>query len=273
MTQDIDIYKYNHYRDYLKACLPSKGHHRGGRSRLALKLGCQPGYISLVFSGQSDFSLEHGCLVADFLHLNEEEKDYFLLLINKDRAGSKSLENHFETKIKKIQKEKTEIKSRIITSHELSHEEQLLYYENWLLTAVHMCTLIPQLRNASAMSDYLSTPIDRIKSAIDVLIKIGLIEQEKGSFHSTQKRIHIGEKGLALKCHHTNWRHQAIASLDNLSSEDLHYSSVMSISKKAALQIKQIILKSIQDSEPVIKDASDESIHCLTIDLFELGQK
>ncbi|MDG0817979.1 TIGR02147 family protein [Bdellovibrio svalbardensis] len=273
MSQDIDIFRYIHYREYLKACLPAKGDGRGGRSRLAQILGCQPGYISLVLSGKSDFSPEHGMQIADYFHLNIEERDFLLLLIHKDRAGSVNLRTHYEIQIKTIQKEKMEIKSRIATTHALSNEEQLQYYESWFFTALHMCTLVPQLRSISAMSTYLNIPKDRVKTALTILMKIGLVTQERGSFVSTQKRIHLGEKGLALKKHHTNWRLQAINSLDHSTDDDLHYSSVMSISKEAAMQIKQILLKSIQDSEPVIKGAKDEGVFALVIDLFEAGQK
>lgn len=47
----------------------------------------------------------------------------------------------------------------------------------------------------------------------------------------------------------------------------------MSISKSAANEIKQIILKSIQDCEPVIKAAKDESVVALTVDLFTVGNE
>lgn len=273
MSQDIDIFKYSRYREYLKACLPAKGKGRGGRSRLAEILGCQPGYVSLVLSGKSDFSPEHGLQVADFLRLNGEEREFLLLLIHKDRAGSVNLKTHYETQMKAIQKDKMEIKSRIATTHSLNNEEQLKYYESWIFTALHMCTLVPQLRNISAMSAYLNIPADRVKAALAILMKVGLVRQERGSFISTQKRIHLGENGLALKKHHTNWRLQAIHSIDRSSEEGLHYSSVMSISKEASLQIKQILLKSIQDAEPIIKGAADEGVFALSIDLFEVGQK
>jgi hypothetical protein len=63
---------------------------------------------------------------------------------------------------------------------------------------------------------------------------------------------------------------QAIQSLDRPSPSDLHYSSVMSISKEAAEKIRDELLKIIQESEPVIKKAKDEAVYGWVMDLFEL---
>ncbi|MNT85460.1 hypothetical protein D3C72_2256300 [compost metagenome] len=103
-------------------------------------------------------------------------------------------------------------------------------------------------------------------------MQLGIVTQEGNQFHSTQKRIHLGEKNLALKSHHTNWRLRSIDSLNQQKEGELHYTSVMSISKDAAEQIQQILLKAIQDSEPAIKQAQDENIYTLVIDLFEANK-
>lgn len=273
MNQGVEIFKFFNYQDYVKACLPAKGDGRGGRSRLAQILGCHPGFISLVLSKRSDFSPEHGIQIAEHFRLDAEEKDYLILLIQKDRAGSISLKKHYEEKLRSIQKMRMEVKSHIQTTHELSAEEQLQYYESWFLTALHMCILVPQLRNIPAMASYLNIPLEQVKAGLAILENIGLVKQTKGIFLSTQKRIHLGKKGFALKKHHTNWRLHAITSLDRSSDHDLHYSSVMSISYQAAAQIKEILLESIRGSEPIIKEAVDEGVFALNLDLFEVGQR
>lgn len=131
--------------------------------------------------------------------------------------------------------------------------------------------MVPHLRTAVAMKEYLSIPLVQIKNALDTLQRLGLVSLQAGQYFSTQKRIHLGEQGLALNKHHSNWRLQSINSLDCKQPEDLHYTSIMSISKSAAEEIKRIILNSIQDCEPVIKAAKDECVIALAVDLFEVG--
>ncbi|MEN0060321.1 MAG: DUF4423 domain-containing protein [Bdellovibrio sp.] len=159
----------------------------------------------------------------------------------------------------------------INNSHALTIEEQLQYYEGWLFTAIHMCTLVPRLRTPTAMKDYLNIPVAQIKEALEILLSLGLVSLQAGQYFNTQKRIHLSKQGLTLKKHHSNWRLQSISSLDRKQSEDLHYTSIMSISKSAAEEIKRIILNSIQECEPVIKTAKDECVVALAVDLFEVG--
>ena len=271
-SQPNDIYGYSDYKAYLNASLPSKGEGRGARTRLAQALGCQPGFISLVLSGKGDLSLEHGIQVAQFLALDETEKDFLLLLIQKERAGSVVLKNHFVQQLKKIQSEKKEVKSRIQANHALSEEEQQQYYQSWYLTAIHMCTMIPSFRTPRAIAEYLHISYETARQAIEKLKFMGLVTQEGTQLKATQKRIHLGEKNLALKSHHTNWRLRALDSLNQQTETDLHYTSVMSISAEVAGQIRQLLLKSIQDSEPLIKGAQDEAVYTLAIDLFEANK-
>lgn len=271
-VQVNEIYRYSHYREFLNHCFPAKGEGRGGRAKLAKLLGCQPGFVSIVLAEKSDFTPEHGMQIAEYLHLNMEEKNYFLLLLQKDRAGSVALRQHYETQIKAIQNQKKEVKSRIAVTHEISFEDQMRYYQSWFQTAVHMCTLVPRLRTPAAMSEYLYVPIETIKQTLETLLQLGVVTQKNGQFSSTQKRMHISEKNIALKTHHANWRHRALNALDFNNEEALHYSSVMSISKSAMTEIKQILLKAIESSEPVIKEAKDEGVFALTMDLFEVNR-
>jgi len=271
--QDIDIFQYSDYREYLNKKLPAKGESRGERKKLAAHLGCQPGFISQVLSGKSDFSAEHGLQIGEFLRLNGEEISYFLLLLNMARAGSVTLKKHYEGQIYAIQKEKDEIRSRIITTHSLSLEEQLLYYESWLPTALHMCTLVPSLRNSVEIKNYLNVTLEQVKDALEILFRVGLVEKQNSNYVSTKKRIHLSEKGMSLKKHHTNWRLQAIQSLERNLENALHYTSIMSISQEAMEEIKAILLKSIESTESVIKSAKDEGVYALTLDLFEVGSR
>jgi uncharacterized protein (TIGR02147 family) len=271
-AQHIEIYRYFKYRDFLKDSFPSKGMGRGSRAQLAEHLGCQPGFISLVFNEKSDFSLEHADQIANLLNLTDAEKNYFLLLVQKDRAGSVSLRKFLENQIRELQKNNSEIKTKITTSHKLSAEENLKYYQNWILTALHMCTLVPKLRNLNAMVSYLNIPIDQAKEALSVLQELGLVVQNGGDYKSTQKRIHLGEQNLALKKHHINWRMQSINAVDRLKSKNIHYTSVMSISESAFEDIKQILLGAISNTEPIIEKSKDEGVYLLNFDLFEIGQ-
>ncbi len=243
---------------------------RGARNRLADALNCQKGFISQVLSGRSHFSLEHGMRICRFLNLDPQEEEFFLLLLHLGRAGSKELEGFYERRLGEIREKRQEIKERIRSNSELSEAEQMTYYSSWHYAAVHMCLYLPQARTRAAITDLLGVSPQLLARVLDFLVSVGIARQEGDEFLSGPTRFHVSKDSPFVSRHHTNWRMRAIDSLDAPSKQDLHYSLVMSLSHEAAEQIREILLKGIQDIEPVLKAAEDKTIYALNIDLFGL---
>jgi hypothetical protein len=61
---------------------------------------------------------------------------------------------------------------------------------------------------------------------------------------------------------------QAIRSIDINNSADLHYSTVVSMSRADVSRIKEILIKSIEESRAVIRDSKEEKIQSICIDFF-----
>lgn len=266
------IFEYKHYRDYLNEALPTGGQNRGSRNRLATALGCQKGFISQVLSGRSHFSLEHGPQIARFLGLTDDEREFFLLLLHKGRAGSQELEKFYDKKIKERLDLRKQIKERIRSKSDLSELEQAEYYSSWIYTAIHMCLMIPELRSKQAISAYLGVPQSKISSVLEFFYRVGLAKEDGDRINAGPARIHLPNQSPLISRHHTNWRMQAIASLDEAKENDLHYSLIMSISEEAAAKIRELLLSSIQAVEPVMKAAEDKTVYALNLDLFSVNR-
>lgn len=260
------------YRDYLRSALPVSGEGRGSRNRLAESLNCQKGFVSQVLGGSVHFSLEHAIQVSRFLRHDPKEEEFFLLLVHLGRSGSHELSEFYRGKIREILERRKQIKERIKTGSELSESDQMLYYSSWQYTAIHMCLLIPRLRTRKAIGDYLGLPAEAISRVLDFLINCGLAIQKGGEYFSGPIRLHIPSESPFVSKHHTNWRMQSIASLDRRGPVDLHYSLIMSLSEEAAEKIRSILLQAIQETEPVLKAARDETIYALNLDLFCVSQ-
>ena len=263
-----NLFDFSHYRDYLIEALPTHGEERGSRTKLATQLGVQKGFISSILHGGAELSLEQGMRVSHFLSHTEDERDYFLLLVQMARAGSNDLETHFSKKIQEMITKRKQIRERIQVKDALSEGDQLHYYSNWHYTAIHMCLRIKKRQTIHAISRYLGLPSQRVFEVLDFFVKTGIASHLGDIFEVGPTRLHISADSPHVARHHTNWRMQAIQSLDRRAPEDLHYSLVMSISKDAALKIREALLRSIQSLEPVIRDAHDEEVVALTIDLF-----
>lgn len=267
------LFDFTDYRSYLLKALPTRGDGRGSRTRLAAKLGVQKGFISSILCGRAHLSLEQALRTSQVLAHLPDERDYFLLLVQKSRAGSKDLETHYADKIRQIAEQRRQIQGRIRVKNSLSDSDQVLYYSTWHYTAIHMCLCVPTLQTAPAISQRLGIPQSRVSEVLEFFVKTGVARQSGASYRAGPTRLHIGENSPHVNRHHTHWRMKAIQSLDEQGSEDLHYSSVMSISKETMRKLREILLSAIQQTEPEIQAAKDEEVVCLALDLFELNYK
>ena len=75
---------------------------------------------------------------------------------------------------------------------------------------------------------------------------------------------------MQIRRHHTNWRNQAITSIDKNEEEALHYSSVLSMADKDVPKIKEIMIKAIEECREIIKVSKEERLQIITMDFFKI---
>lgn len=265
-----DLFNFLDYQAYLSQALPTQGENRGARVKLAQALNVQKGFISAVLHGDSHFNLEQAIRVTRFLAHTEKENEYFLLLVQYARAGSEELKKHFKKKIEEILIKRREVRERISSKTDLSEADQTVYYSTWHHAAVHLCLMISKLQTPESMARYLGLQVEAVSRVLEFLVKTGLAKHTGHGFSAGPTRIHLPSNSPLVAKHHTNWRIQAIQALDRPKPRNLHYSLVMSISEDAAEKIRTILLEMIQKTEPVLKQAQDEAIYALSLDLFDL---
>jgi hypothetical protein len=104
------------------------------------------------------------------------------------------------------------------------------------------------------------------------MVSAGLIrEGEGGALLPGESRIHLTDDSPMISKHHVNWRMQAIQSMEKDASGELHYSSVVSVSREDTPRVREILLKAIEEVRKVVKDSKDETVCCYTVDLFAVG--
>lgn len=65
---------------------------------------------------------------------------------------------------------------------------------------------------------------------------------------------------------------RAIDSLEGESTLDLHYSGVVSLSKKDVAKVKDNLLNAIKENIEIIQDSPEEEVYSFCIDFFNLGK-
>lgn len=264
---EISLFDYRaDYRDYLHDSLSRK---RGLKGKLAESLGCQSGFLSQVLGKHGHFNLEHGEKVNAFLEHTEEEAHYFLLLIQKTRAGSKSLLAYFDTQLQEILERRLVLRNRIQATPTLSLEDQSTYYSAWYYGAIRVLLTIPEFQRKESIAERLHLPLSKVSEVLDFLISRNLAKQENGKLTATNVRMHLGNESSMIAKHHTNWRGRSLVSLDFEKPGDLHYSSVVSLSREDSVKLKEMTIQFIEKVKGLVRESPAEKLYALNLDFFE----
>ncbi len=265
----ISVFDFTDYRRYLHRYIdsrPKKG--RGVRSALAQAAGCQVAYLTRVFSDQAELSLEQADAIAQYLGFSQEEANYFLLMIQYARAGTPRLRGHFANQLEEVQKKRLILKERFKVKETLTLEAQTKYYSSWIYTAIHMCITVPGLQTRDAIARYLKLSPLKVGRALEFLESVGLARTESGRTLIGNARVHLGADSELISKHHTNWRIQAIASYDREGERDLHYTSIVSLSRADQHKLKALLVKTIEEFNATVAPSPEEEVHCLAMDFF-----
>lgn len=266
------VFDFASYKEYLVFRVGKKSERRGLRSALARSLGCHPTYISQIINGPSHLNLEQGERLGEFLGHSPSEQHFFLLLILKERAGTHSLKTYFDTQLKEILRQRMVLTERLGKRSIVSKEFQSKYYSSWIYAAIHIALTIPSLRSKEALAKHLALPLKKVTEALEFLVESELVEIKKNQYYATKTQIRLGNDSENIVKHHSNWRTRAVESLDRERLEELHYSSVFSLSHEDVLRVKDLLLECIRKNSEIVKDSPEEELYALCMDLFSLAR-
>lgn len=267
---EADLFQSQDYRAYLRQEFSGFGPHRGRRLKLATALGCQTSFVSQVVTDRAHFSLEHAIKTSNFLNHSPMEKQYFMTLVQRDRAASSELVHHFNEELSRIRKKVDQIKERIGVKTQLSAEDQMMYYSAWYYSAIHILTVFPEFSSVEALAQKLKLEVQVVKRALQFLVERGFVTRGSQGYAIGKTRIHLPKGSAMLSKHHSNWRMRAMESAEHERPDELHYTAILGISKKDTQKFREKLLKLLEEFEPVVRDSKEEHVVAVTLDLFKV---
>lgn len=266
----MDIYRFSDYKAYVQAWLESQPHQgRGLLSRIAEHIHVTPPMLSHVFKGDKHLSFEAANDLAEYLALKEDEVEYFMLLVHLARAGSFALKSRLERKVKEEQKKARTIANKVKADREVDEEGKVVFYSNWLYSAVRNMSACPDLNTVDLISSRLHLPRQTVQKVVDFLVEQGLCIAKKGELSVGPKQTHVPQTSPHVSRHHQNWRLQSMAKLVEPSAQNLFFTAPMSLSVEAADEIRAKIPKVIEEIREIVRPSDSEVVRCLNIDWFE----
>lgn len=270
-THTTDLFKYTDYKLYLRDkfyTYPSHGH--GLQAKVAEVCGCNPSYISQVLNGAPNLTLEQAVAISDWLGHSKLEGKYFLTLVQISKAGSLALKKVFQEEAQELKQSSLNIKKRVRIDTDLTTEEQSTYYSEWTYAAIHVALTIPNLRTVEAIANHFQLSNKKVHKILKFLDSVHLAKREGEQYLPTKTQLHLASDSVMIPKHHANWRFKAVRSIEEQEGVDLHYSTVVSLSRKDFEKLHGNLLKMIEEFQSVVKPSPEEELASFNLDFFKI---
>jgi len=266
----VSIYQFNSYKMFFNdwvARQPKNGH--GEYRRLALALGVSTTLISQVFNGDKDISLEMASDICDYLHLNDEESEYFLLLVEMEKAGSFKLKNRLSKQIKDRKDRAKKLENRFKKETVLDESARQIYYSSWIYPALRILVDIPDLNDIEKISERLLIPKNQLLKFLEFMVKHNLIIQKQNKLKMGPSSVYLPATDPLANRNHQNFRNLAIQKMNFHNDESFYYTGLYSLSESVANELRKALPDFIEELLKKVKPSASETARCLNIDFFE----
>lgn len=267
----VHLFDFKDYRDYLEKRLKSPDIGRGGKARLAAHLTCQPSFVSQVLKSKSTFSLEQAFKVNDFLNHNSLQREYFMVLVELDRAGTVELQDFYEGKRKQLI-EKSKLIENQMEFEQLSEADSMAYYNNINHILIRNYIDIPQYKSPKSLQNKLNLSKAEFEKALDFMISKGLVKRNsRGELEQGQVRLHIKKDSPIATYANLKARWQIINRYEQGVEDSLNYGHYMTLSRKGYEEFKKRFRALIVDlNKHLEEDEEAEMMAALVVDFMEM---
>ena len=170
--------------------------------------------------------------------------------------------------MKELIVKRSDLKNRFDIKKSLKKVDQQVYYSNWLYTCIHMMLAIPEYRSPMAICRHLNFPRENVMEVITFLEEAGLIQKRGAHYEIGVTKIYLSKVSPQIQSHLTNWRIQAIRSIEINHNVDFHFSTIVSMAVADVQIVKEILIKAMEQSRAVIGESQEEKVQSICIDFF-----
>lgn len=269
----MNIYKYEHYKDYLKAWIESQAKNGRGQINIISKaIKIKSSLLSAILTTERNLTLEQAIEINLLFKHDELESEYFIVLVSYDRAGTFKLRDYYLKQKAIILKKSEKIKSRIKYENSVTDEERIKYYSKSLYSLIRV---LSTLETGIHFNDILKLTKEnqlQVKEVIEDLLEFGLIELKEQKYCATNKNIHIGKESPHYIHHRSNWLLEQLQKTPNSSNNNLNFTCPCTISRNDFEKIKTLLLGAITKTHGIIDQSPADIMACLTIDFLSYSE-
>lgn len=268
------IYRFDSFREVIRNAVESK--QRLDRSfnfqKLAQAMGIQKSYLSQVLAGRAEINLDQAYLFCQQLELNEEQSQYFNLLVEHSRTGLAERKQVLLSKIKSIQEQKlaTEQHLKVTPSH-ASEGDMTDYYLDAYNQLVHVCLSRAAFRkDPMKLAEGLGLHKDRLGEILAELQRLDMIRLEKTGFTVQRKNLHLPKESKVFKAWRAQLRAMALQkSLQSPAEDSYNFSVIVSCTEKVRRQLHEGFLEFLSRAQKLVNESEADHVYQMNFDLLK----
>ncbi len=265
----INVFNYSDYRSFLQAWIkrdPAKS--RGQISKLALESEIDAALLNKILKGERELTIEQGIAVADAIKLSREEHRLFYLMVCVARAGTPKLRSYLDREITSLRRSTKSFSQKMADATPLTREEQEEYMIDTLAQRIRGLLSVPGLDTIKTLAARLSVSEREAQQSIDLLLKLGLIEEAKGRFSNKSGLTYLSASKLVNIAFHRQWRLQALQRLQFDGELETNITTLVPLKKKDAIELVRALKKLSHDTIEQGTTKNADGLYTLTIDVL-----
>jgi uncharacterized protein (TIGR02147 family) len=263
----MNYYQYSSSLEIIVAHVLVSTEERGYKARLAAAAGCQRSFLSQVLAGAHTLTPEHGVGLAQFWGMRKSERDYFVDMINFERAGTPALRDLLSERINDAKAKAGDLSVRF-QAPTLPHDAMEIYYSTWLYAAVHMLLTVAQWQLPSELSHRLQLPLGTVREVLQTLVNLGLAKLSGNRYIAIKPIIHLPKDSQLNRFNHGTWRQYAMHKTLHDSRSEIHYTAIYSLSRQDQRRLQEMVQDFIDSTRRVVEPSKEEEVVALLIDYF-----
>lgn len=265
----MNIYLYEDYKAYLKDYVEEQQkQQRGFVGKISRALNIHTSHVSAVINGEKDFTLEQFYSLAKFLDLDSEELEYLMLLAQYSRSGTYDYRQYVKDKILVSQKNGLKKQKAFSGTTELSTEEKNVFYSSWLYPAVQLYCSTGDGKTMDEIQNKFQLEKEKLIEILQFLTEANLCRHKANIYSMSDIKTFVNSSSPLWAQHHKNWRLKSIQRSEYPISNEVLYTSLVSLSVKDFNSIREDIFQLMKTFSKKVKESPSEDLACLNIDWF-----
>lgn len=264
----LPAFHFASYRAFLVARLKHQG--RGALARIADHLKIHPSLVTKILKGRLDFTPDQAFALGEYLGLPPAEQEYFLTLVDVERAGSPRRRSWLKGKAAKLKEEATRAVEPGRETAPLSDRNQFIFYSHWYYSATRLLTSVPGHNSSERIAERLGLPHALIEEVLTFLLSTGLCTQMGGKLELGVRDTRIDASSPMIDRHLSNWRMKGLEKIPRSApaQNEIFYSGPMAIHHDLRPRVRALVLELIEAVDRLRSERPPDDLACLNVDWF-----